>query len=109
MEKPRLFQVGSGRGSLALKEARPQGQGLGSSEHTEAASLRSHPLGLQETADHSRREGRADSLTRGPGPGGVWVTSGHPEPGALVLQPLPTSKAQAPSQTVYVSTKSAVL
>lgn len=43
------------------------------------------------------------TLTREPGPGAVWVTSRHPEPRATALRPLPTSKAQAPLQTVYVA------
>lgn len=101
-EKPRLFQAGSGPGSLALKEARPWGQGPGSSEHAEAASLGSRwgckklPTAHAWEAEQTARPKDRD-LVR------TQVTGGHPEPGATAPRRLPASKAQAPSQTVYVA------
>lgn len=56
-----------------------------------------------ETTNPSHRGGSADPLPRGPGPGAARVSSGHPEPGAGALLPLPTSVARAPLQSVYVA------
>lgn len=89
-EKPRLLQAGSGRGSLAPTEAR------------EVVNTRRPPL---SGAAGAARE--CQPLTRGrrprPRAWRTWVTGGHPGPGATALQQLPTSKAQAPLQTVYVA------
>lgn len=56
---------------------------------------------LSKAARNQSYEGR--TLAREPGPGAVWLTRRHPEPGATALRPLPTSKAQAALQTVYVA------
>lgn len=107
MEKPRLFQAGSGRGSLALKEARAHGRGPESSEHAEAASPRSR-WGCETLPTAPAWEAEQTPRPEDQGLVRTWVPAGTQSPGHGAAA---ASYQQGPGSIIdcLCSTKNAVL